>query len=546
MQTAWIASRGLRPAVVRGVVALLAVGPVHAGGPSTGLIPLSELGTATYQGFPGGLYPGAVNDPPPAHAAAAAAAAGAIVPRDAAGAPDPSGFIGCIAIGMSNTFHEFSVFERQEDANTTRNARVVILNTAHPGQTASTIANSAAMYWTIVSDRIAAAGLTPAQVQVAWMKEANGFPQNNFPVHAQQLRDNLRTIVQILHDRFPNLRICYLSSRIYGGYATGPLNPEPMAYESGFSVRWLIEQQIGGDAALNYDAARGAVRAPLLLWGPYLWADGVIPRSDGLTWLAGDFESDGTHPSASGEQKVGDQLSAYFADAPSAALWWPAQPGTRLVPLAATADSFVSAGFPNSNDGASVQLRVQGGTSPRNAYVKFNLAGVRRPALFAKLSLRCLADGGGDVHLVDDTTWGELTITYNNAPPIGPRLVTLPQAPSDGTIAVDATAAVNADEDGVLSFANVFPVASPLVYHSREAGQPPRLVLVVSTRLAGDMNCDGMVDNFDLDPFVLALASPGDYAGQFPGCDRLNGDMNDDGRVNNFDIDGFVAALTRP
>lgn len=553
MHGVWVASPGCHNSLARRLAVLLAglgvlVGSSGAfgGGPSTGLVPLTELGAGTYQGFPGGLYPGSVNEPPPGHAAAAAAAAAAIMPRDAAGAPDPNGFVGLIAIGMSNTFHEFSVFERQEDLNTGRNARVVILNTAHPGQTASTIANSAAMYWTIVSDRIAAAGLTAEQVQVAWMKEANGFPQNNFPVHAQQLRDNLRTIVQILHDRFPNLRICYLSSRIYGGYATGPLNPEPMAYESGFSVRWVIEQQIAGDPALNHDAARGPVRAPVLLWGPYLWADGVMPRSDGLTWLAGDFESDGTHPSASGEQKVGDLLSAYFGDAPSAGSWWPVQPGARLVPRTATADTFVSAGFPDSNDGASGQLRVQGGATPRNTYLKFSLAGVRRPALLAKLSLRCLADGGGNFHRVDETTWGESTITYNNAPPIGLLLGALPQAPSDGTIALDLTADVNADADGVVSYANVLPVASPLVYHSREAGQPPRLVLVVSTRLAGDLNCDGVVDHFDIDPFVLALVDPAGYQQQFPDCDRRNGDANGDGQVNNFDINAFIALLTQP
>jgi hypothetical protein len=50
-------------------------------------------------------------------------------------------------------------------------------------------------------------------------------------------------------------------------------------------VRWLIQDQIEGDAALNYDASRGPVKAPLLMWGHYLWADGTTPRqSDGLVW----------------------------------------------------------------------------------------------------------------------------------------------------------------------------------------------------------------------------------------------------------------------
>ena len=85
-------------------------------------------------------------------------------------------------------------------------------------------------------------------------------------------------MVQNARAKFPNLRIIYLGSRIYGGYAGVPLNPEPYAYESAFVCRWLIQHQIKGDAELNYDAANGAAKAPLLLWGPYFWADGTTPR----------------------------------------------------------------------------------------------------------------------------------------------------------------------------------------------------------------------------------------------------------------------------
>lgn len=58
--------------------------------------------------------------------------------------------------------------------------------------------------------------------------------------------------------------------------------------------------------------------------------------------------------------------------------------------------------------------------------------------------------------------------------------------------------------------------------------------------IAGDMNCDGRFDNFDIDPFVLALVAPDDYAIRFPACDVRAADVNDDGAVNLFDIDPFV------
>ncbi len=59
-----------------------------------------------------------------------------------------------------------------------------------------------------------------------------------------------------------------------------------------------------------------------------------------------------------------------------------------------------------------------------------------------------------------------------------------------------------------------------------------------------DMNCDGAVNAFDIDPFVLALTNPSGYVSAYPDCELLNGDINCDGAVNAFDIDPFVQCLT--
>ncbi len=59
----------------------------------------------------------------------------------------------------------------------------------------------------------------------------------------------------------------------------------------------------------------------------------------------------------------------------------------------------------------------------------------------------------------------------------------------------------------------------------------------------GDLNCDGVVDNGDIDAFVLALLDPAAYGGAFPDCNRLNADVSGDRLVDNADIDPFVALL---
>lgn len=141
--------------------------------------------------------------------------------------------------------------------------------------------------------------------------------------HAEEMKGHLIVVINQLKARFPSLRLVYLSSRIYAGYATTRLNPEPCAYEYAFTVRWLIQDQIKGVASLNYDPGRGEVNAPLLLWGPYLWADGVKGRkADDLVWLREDLAGDGTHPSSSGRQKVAQQLLKFMKTAPTAKVWF--------------------------------------------------------------------------------------------------------------------------------------------------------------------------------------------------------------------------------
>jgi hypothetical protein len=295
--------------------------PGGAAGPprtdTSGLKPLTELGRGEYQGFMGGLYPEGKNERPAAHEAAGVALAKKVQPLDPAGKPGPDGRIVLLTVGMSNTSQSSQGFMPLANADPQKNPQVLIVNGAQGGMTAARIQDpedgrSGTQYWTTVDQRLTAAGVTRAQVQAVWIKQADAGPNQGFPGYAKTLQAELARIVQLLPERFPNVKLAYLSSRTYGGYARTPLNPEPYAYESGFSVKWLIEQQIKGDAVLNYDPAKGRVRAPWLSWGPYLWANGTTKRADGFSYDPGDFGEDGTHQSPSGQRKVGGLLLQFF------------------------------------------------------------------------------------------------------------------------------------------------------------------------------------------------------------------------------------------
>ena len=58
----------------------------------------------------------------------------------------------------------------------------------------------------------------------------------------------------------------------------------------------------------------------------------------------------------------------------------------------------------------------------------------------------------------------------------------------------------------------------------------------------GDANCDGLIDFFDIDPFLLALFDSVGYAATYPGCLQF-ADVDDSGAVDFFDIDPFLAVL---
>ncbi len=301
--------------------------PAAAGRSSVGLKPLTEMSAReNYKGENGGLYGDGRNQPPDAHRAAALREIAAVAPLNLEGKPATDGTVVLVSISMSNATQEFSVFKRLADADPQKSPRLTIVDCAQGGQAMAEWADPNARPWAEAERRLKAAAVSPAQVQLAWVKLANKSPSGDLPEHGRKLQKDTVAVLNNAKSRFPNLRIAYLGSRIYGGYSGGRLNPEPYAYEGAFAVRWLIQDQIKGDPALNFDPRRGEVKAPLLLWGPYLWADGVTPRkSDGLVWNRDDLAQDGTHPSPAGREKVAGQLLDFFKNDPLAKPWFTAR-----------------------------------------------------------------------------------------------------------------------------------------------------------------------------------------------------------------------------
>jgi hypothetical protein len=331
-------------------------------GPPLSLVPINDLGAGLYVGqFQGGLYEGGSNAIPADHSARGMTAVAGVVRRDTSGNPHPSGKIVLVSIGMSNTSQEFCSgadpptvdYSRQWWAGTAptlsqachvwtfggqawadpavEKDALEVVDGAQPGEDSASWAGRIPGYdpWHHVDTRLSQAGLSGAQVQVVWIKQALiksgvGLATGSQGADAYVILTDLGNIVRKAKARYPNLKVAFVSSRIYGGYITDKISREPYAYETGFSAKWLVQAQITQLRGGPTDPRAGGldlVIAPWLAWGPYLWANGTTPRSDGLTWQRADFVADGRHPSQSGEQKVGALLLAFLQSNAQSQCW---------------------------------------------------------------------------------------------------------------------------------------------------------------------------------------------------------------------------------
>ena len=324
------------PAVIIDAAVDAPTGPVDYQVPT---VPLSELLVDTYKSFPGGLY-GRSTVPPMAHQVAGRNRAAAIQPRDVQGNPSATGRYVLLSVGMSNATQEWcsasgglpcapqSLMAKAAADPMVEHQALALVNGARGGQTCTTWDQAGDANWDRVRGVLSGQGYSEAQVQAIWLKCAEARPTVALPApnaDAYQVERAIGGIVRSARSRYPNLQMIFISDRIYAGYATSDLNPEPYAYETGFGVKWVIEAQLRQRATGAIDPIAGDLGptvAPWIGWGPDLWAKGATARGDGLAWLPGDYQNDGTHPAASGENKVSALLLAFFKTTPLTRCWF--------------------------------------------------------------------------------------------------------------------------------------------------------------------------------------------------------------------------------
>ena len=294
---------------------------------TTPMVALNDLGTGTYQGYEGGLYPNGSNVRPTSHDSDGVAFAQGIVPLDQSGNYSPTGKYVFMAIGESTAQNEFNKLLPIANSDPAKSPYLVIVNGAQGGATPNNLTSTTSAYWaTVLNNYLPQNGVTPQQVVAIWLEDTDGIATGTFPSDISNLQTQYETIMQTMLTLFPNLKLVYFSSRVYGGYSNGvgsPDNPEPYAFEVGYAVKWAIQDQINGNTNLNYNPTLGPVVAPWMSWGPYYWSNGMLGRSDGTVWDCEDFSSDGTHPSSTyGQLKVASPLLNFLKTDDTTTPWY--------------------------------------------------------------------------------------------------------------------------------------------------------------------------------------------------------------------------------
>jgi YD repeat-containing protein len=141
------------------------------------------------------------------------------------------------------------------------------------------------------------------------------------------------------------------------------------------------------------------------------------------------------------------------------------------------ADAYVISNRKKSNYGTAVELRASSSPTARS-YVRFNVQGLAEPVSRATLRLYATAGSsvGFDLRSVSDSSWGEQTVVYANAPAIGNVVGSSAAFPSASWVSIDVTTLVSGN--GALSLAVTPPGSSSTTLASRETGgNSPQLVV---------------------------------------------------------------------
>ncbi|HYK47134.1 MAG TPA: hypothetical protein VEV83_18285 [Parafilimonas sp.] len=289
-------------------------------------IAINDLGTRTYLGMVGGLYPGGKNSPSLQYKKDLKKFANAIKPLNTAGVIDSiSGKIVFIGLGGSTAGHMMRVLREMTINDTATNRFLKLVNATYGGGIASfqSIANPTDVYWDTVFNALAATSSTGDQVEILYVESEDSSQVVAFPDRPYIAKNDIEAAVRTCKTKFRNLKFVYFLGRTttFDSFGLSQVtNREPCPYYNGWATKFAIQDQINGVPGTEYKGDTAV--APLMTWGWYQWADGTdVPRQDGFTWQPSNTK-DGLHANDDGEDTLATRFKNFLMTDRFASIWY--------------------------------------------------------------------------------------------------------------------------------------------------------------------------------------------------------------------------------
>ncbi len=220
-------------------------------------------------------------------------------------------------------------------------------------------------------------------------------------------------------------------------------------------------------SGLNHDACAEAQGAHRYERGHFFYAyvqTDAGSRGHGFNWTVVDVPGAG-HDA--------DSMVESSADAIFGGEQLPEK--TTLLP---TQDSIVKARYPNSNYGARNVLQVDG-NSVKTTYMQFDLSAIQAvDSAVLRLKIKDPSNGVQHVKAVEDNTWDEDSLTYNNRPAATTNIASLNGGANGNWVSIDMTDYVVGKKGQLMSIALESRDSDGLYFNSKESSDaPPELVI---------------------------------------------------------------------
>ncbi|MBC8173294.1 MAG: hypothetical protein H7X71_05240 [Chitinophagales bacterium] len=222
-----------------------------------------------------------------------------------------NGKIGFVVLGASNSKYEGDVLIQKVNAREVHED-LVVRNCATSSKDINDWIDPDNACWYNALNLLG--DLQPEEVQIVWFQTDDLMTTSTlFPDEPLALKEKIIEAVDLMKETFPNLKQVYGSGRSYTGYAEALQHQEPKGYYTGWSWKWVVEDQIHGILPLDM---------PWISDEIYLWTDEEQIRSDGFQMLEEDYMTGGVHLTERGNEKVADYIIERLQTMESSSYWF--------------------------------------------------------------------------------------------------------------------------------------------------------------------------------------------------------------------------------